>query len=149
MIFTTLSKIPKPWNWILSLVAAVLIIAVGFWLSAQIQACGYSKAHKELEAETQKWQKERAALIADAEAKEKHIEELEPQVVAFRAAAEQGKRLDEEKAKQIEEISKKETANENTANASTDCRTRATRLCDMFRATDKRFDCGTIFAQCK
>ncbi len=132
----------------ISAIVAVIVIALFLGLLYGVQSWAYHRGQARYEAESKAWQIERAKLIADAEAKEKRIAELEPQVVAYKAAAEAGKRLDEEKAKQIEDLGKKEAEDEANANIPTDCRVRADRICTLFRASDKRFDCKPLFDQC-
>lgn len=135
------------WYWQV-LIVVVLVGATTLGADAW-KAHGLTKSQEALNIATKQWNEERAKLIADAEARERHIEELEPQVLAYKAMAQQGKILDEAKAKQIDEVIKKENSDEENANKPTDCNVRATHLCDMFRATDKRFDCATLFAQCQ
>ena len=129
--------------------AALVLLVIGVvggraWRGRQVH-----KAYEQYHQEKAEWDKTRAGLIARAEAHEQRIAELEPQVVAYKAAAEEGKRLDESKVKAIEELGKKEAQNEATANQPTECGVRAQRICDMFRSTDRNFDCTALFDQCK
>lgn len=144
-MFTFISKLP----WIVKIPVAIGLLVLFFWLFGQVQACGYKKARAEYQKDRDQWiNVDRPKLIAEAEAKEKRIAELEPQLAIYKDAAEKGKKIDEAKQQQIEDVTKREAENEKTANLPTDCRSRANRLCDLFRTNDKRFDCKLFFDEC-
>lgn len=132
----------------LTIIGVVILIALFLGLLYGVQKWAYHRGQAKYEAESKAWQVDRAKLIAEAEAKEKRIAELEPQVVAYKAAAEAGKRLDEEKAKAIEDLGKREAEDVANSQIPTDCRTRAGRVCDLFKRTDAKFDCRPIFDEC-
>lgn len=131
-----------------AILAGVAAIVLLFAVSSQVSSCRYDKGRKEYEAKEEAWKTERAKLIATAEEKERRIAELEPQVQAFKAAAEAGKKVDEALAQKIEDVAKESADAEANAQVPTDCRTRADRICTMFRAGDSRFDCKPIFDAC-
>lgn len=129
-------------------ILVVVVIAGVLGAFYSIQSWAYHRGHAKYIEESKAWQGERAKLIAEAEAKEKRIAELEPQVVAYKAAADAGKRLDDAKVKEIEELGRKEAEDVANSQIPTTCADRARRVCELFRRTDSRFDCKPIFAEC-
>lgn len=123
------AALPATWRWIIAGALAVLLImalyALGSWWSGR----QYNKARAEYQKNEDAWKVERTTLIANAEAKEKRIGELEPQVLAYKAAADSGKKVDEELAKKIEKISTDAAAEEAATNEPAECGTRAERTC--------------------
>jgi hypothetical protein len=130
--------------------AIILVIVIALLLGGfySIQSWAYHRGHAKYIEESKAWQTERAKLIADAEAKERRIAELEPQVVAYKTAAEAGKRLDEDKARQIEELGRKEAEDVANSQIPATCADRARRVCDLFKRSEAKFDCRPIFAEC-
>lgn len=143
-ILKRISSLPKPWNWVVSVVLLVIVIAVLVWAFSQVQSCSYHKAKKEYDAQEAKWSQERTKLIADAEAKEKRIAELEPQVLLYKAAADAGKKVDDDLAGKIEQVGKDAAAAEAAAVGVSDCRVRAARVCELLRTNRIPHDCAVI-----
>jgi hypothetical protein len=146
-----LNKIPQPYRLIVFLVVCVALISVFFVIGNQVRSCGYSRGRAEYDAEKAAWSKEREAwnndrakLIAEAEAKDKRIAELEPKAIAFDAVAETNKRIDANLASQIDEVSKNAGIEETNALLATDCLTRANRVCERLRANRIAVDCARI-----
>lgn len=125
------------------------VLALLFGVSSQISSCRYDKERAKYEAEKQAWASERGKLIGAAEEKERRVAELEPQVQAFKAAAEAGKKVDEGLAEKIEAVAKESADAEANAEIPVDCRIRAERICQLFRRSDARFDCRPLFAECE
>lgn len=145
-----LNRLPRPWNLVALLVLLAAIAGAGFWLFGQVQSCTYHKARKDYDKKEAAWSKERTKLIADAEAKEKRIAELEPQILAFKAAADAGKKVDDELAAKIEQSGKDAAAAEAAALEPADCRVRAQRVCALLKSNNIPSDCGRITAEsCK
>jgi uncharacterized protein HemX len=134
------SKLP----WYVKAIAGVIVIALGFFLFGQIQSCSYDKARKEYEAQSEQWKGERAKLIAEAEAKEARVAELETKIMAYQAAADAGKKVDDSLAEKIEQLGEDAKHEEEMANAPADCRTRAIRVCALLRANGINADCASI-----
>jgi len=129
------------------LVLVGLVIVIALVVFGGVDSCRsrrYDKERAKYEAESKAWADERSKLIASAEAKEARIAELEPKAIAFDALAEQNKRIDAGLAKQIEEVSKNAAEEEARAEMPTDCRLRASRVCDLLRANNIKHDCATI-----
>jgi len=145
-----IGKLPKPWNYVVGVALLVIVISALVWGFSQIQSCSYHKAKKEYDEKEAAWSQERTKLIADAEAKEKRIAELEPQVLAFKAAADAGKKVDDALVTKIEQVGKDAAAAEAAASEPVDCLVRATRVCDLLRANNIPHDCKRITAEsCK
>lgn len=142
-----LSKVPQPWRFILIVGVLLAATAAIFTLSSQVRSCQYDKSRKEYEEKSKAWATERATLLANAEAKEKRIAELEPKAIAFNALAEQNKKIDAGLAQQIEEVSKNAADEEARAEMPTDCRVRAQRVCDLLSANHIKHDCASITAE--
>jgi uncharacterized protein HemX len=143
-LIAKIHALPAPLNWIILIGGAVLIVVVVIYLFGQIQSCNYDRSRKEYEAEKQLWTQERTKLLADAEAKEKRIAELEPKAIAFDAVAQQNKKIDAGLAQQIEEVSKNAAEEEARASEPTDCLTRIARVCERLRAAGIPHDCFAI-----
>lgn len=104
----------------------------------------YDKDRQKYEEESKTWAIERTTLLANAEAKEKRIAELEPKAIAFDALAEQNKKIDAGLAQQIEEVSKNAAEEEAMASSPTDCLIRVGRVCERLRANGIKHDCFRI-----
>ena len=139
-----LNKVQQPWRLILFVGVVIAAFVIVFTLFSQISSCRYDKARKEFEEKERAWTVERTKLIANAEAKEQRIAELEPKAIAFDALAEQNKKIDAGLAQQIEEVSKNAANDEALAEQPTDCRVRARRVCDLLSANRIKHDCATI-----
>lgn len=124
-----LNKLPQPWRLISGLALIAILIAAVLGLFSQVSSCGYDKARKEHEEQSKAWATERVKLLANAEAKEKQVAELELQVTAFRAAAEQGKKVDDTLADKIDQVSKEAADEALVTDAATDCWIRGDRTC--------------------
>lgn len=114
-------------------IAAVILIAllIGGW--GWYVARRYDKGRLQYEADAKAWATERAGLIANAEAKEKQVAELESQVAAFRAAAEQGKKVDDALAAKIDEVSRQAAEELASTEQPAECVIRAQRTCEKLR----------------
>ena len=144
-MFSFLSSMPR----FLQIAAAVILIALFLGAMSGIRSCSYQKAKAEYEASDKKHQEEYDRLAGENKELKKQREELLSQAAAYKAAAEAGKKVDEGLEQKIDEVSK-ETANaQANAETATDCRTRAERICNMFRTSDKRFNCNILFDECK
>lgn len=132
-LFKQLNKIPQPWRLLLFLVIVLALGAIVFTLFSQVSSCRYDKARKEYEEKEKAWTVERTTLIANAEEKERRVEELESQNAAFRAAAEQGKKVDDALAAKIDQVSKEAADEAALTDQTTDCWTRADRTCMKLR----------------
>lgn len=146
-LFEKIKSLPSPLNWIVGAVLLVAVISALVFGFSQVQSCNYNKTRKEYEAKEAAWYQERTKLIADAEAKEKRIAELEPQVLLYKAAADAGKKVDDALVTKIEQVGKDAAAAEANASIPTDCRTRAQRVCDLLRANNIPHNCGVITAE--
>ena len=115
---------------VLIVVVIIVFIFGGFnWYFSR----KYDKSRIEYQQKEEAWKVERTTLIANAEAKERQIAELESQNVAFRTAAEQGKKVDDALAAKIDQVSK-EAADEMVAiDEPADCWVRADRTCSKLR----------------
>lgn len=143
-LFKQMDKVPQPWRLLLLLVLVLALGAIVFTLFSQVSSCRYDKARKEYEEKEKAWTVERTTLIANAEAKERRVAELEPKAIAFDALAEQNRKIDAGLAKQVEEVSKNAAEQEARAEMPTDCRVRAERVCDLLRANNIKHDCFRI-----
>ena len=119
---------------IASLIAGIIAIVLIAGGISWFQSTRYDKKRLEYEAQAKQWATERAGLIANAEAKEKQVAELESQLAAFRAAAEQGKRVDDALAAKIDEVSKAAADESARTDAVATCAERAERTCAKLRA---------------
>lgn len=140
--------IPQPWRTVAQIGLVVLLIVLGIYFFGQIQSCRYDKARGEYQQKEEAWKVERTKLIADAEAKEKRIAELEPKVAAYEQLAEDKKRLDEGLSSKIDSLVEEAKREEELTNQPTDCRTRAQRVCEKFRANNIPIDCAQLVAKC-
>lgn len=140
--------IPQPWRVLVQIALVILAISLGFYLFGQIQSCRYDKARGEYQQKEEAWKVERTKLIADAEAKEKRIQELEPKVAAYEQLAEQKKRLDQNLSDKIDKLVEDAKREEELTNEPTDCATRARRVCEKFRANNIPIDCAQLIAKC-
>lgn len=140
---TFFSKLP----WYFKVAAGVILIVIVVFLFGQIQSCNYDKARKEYEAEKQAWLQERPKLIANAEAKEARVAELESEILAYKAAADAGKKVDDALAQKIEQLGEAARHEEEMANAPVDCATRGGRICQLLRANNIPADCAVIIRE--
>lgn len=124
-----LNKVPQPWRLILFVGIVIAALVIVFTLFSQISSCRYDKARKEFEEKEKAWTVERTKLITNAEAKERRVEELESQNAAFRAAAEQGKKVDDALAAKIDQVSKEAADEAARTDLPDDCWNRADRTC--------------------
>lgn len=118
----------------LKAVLAVVVIASLFGTVYSVQSWAYHRGHAKYIEESQAWQKERAGLIANAEAKEKQIAELESQVTGYKTAAEQGKKLDAAAAEKLDQVMKEAANEEAVTELPEDCLVRAERTCFKLRS---------------
>jgi len=134
--------VKQPW-WVKAIIA-VMIVASLFGAVYKVQAWAYHRGHAKYIEESQAWQKERAGLIASADAKEKQVAELETQIIGYKTAAEQGKKLDAAAAEKLDQVMK-EAANEEAATElPAECVTRAERTCVKLASLNPpiRIDCA-------
>jgi hypothetical protein len=122
-----LQLIPTPARYWVEGALCILLIAAVFLAFSRVSSCNYRRARAEYDKKEATLKGEREKLIAQIERRDKEIAELELQKQAFKTMAEQGVRLDQEKAKQIDEISAKEAKDLEDSQAPVDCRTRAER----------------------
>lgn len=139
-----LNRLPRPYNWIVALAILVAVIVGCVFLFGQIRGCQYKKERADYQKKEDAWNLERTRLIATAEAKEKRIAELEPKVLFYEAAAEAGRKVNDDLAKKIEDVSKQAGDEESRALVPTDCNVRARRVCDLLRANNIPHDCAAI-----
>lgn len=141
-------------NWFKSLPTiakwAIVIAAImfGFGVFGSVMGWQYSKARKEYQKQEDAWKVERTTLIANAEAKEKKIQELEPQVMAFKAAADAGKKVDEALADKIDSVVAEANREAEITNMGISCVDRARRMCEKFRANKIPIDCAALERKC-
>jgi uncharacterized protein YlxW (UPF0749 family) len=140
MMIEFFSKLP----WYVKAVVGVVLVVGLFGLFSQVQSCNYDKARKEYEAQSEQWKGERAKLIAEAESKEKRVAELESEVLAYKAAADAGKKVDDALAEKIEKLGEDAKHEEEVANSPVDCATRGARICTLLRANNITADCAAI-----
>lgn len=114
---------------IVMIIIVVVIVAISIGGFSWFMSRKYDKDRLKYEAESKAWATERAGLIANAEMKEKQVAELESQVAAFRAAAEQGKKVDDALAAKIDEVSKAAADEAALIDAPADCWDRGQRTC--------------------
>lgn len=134
--------------WTVGIVLVLLIafaIGGGSWWTAR----KYDKGRLKYEADSKAWATERPALIARAEESEKRERAKDMEAAAWKAAAESGRKIDEETAQKIEEVAKEAANAEANAQIVIDCRSRADRLCSLFKSGDSRFNCNVIYDECK
>lgn len=115
-------------------ILAVLSIAFMFGGFNWYYSRKYDKERIEYQKKEDSWNVERTTMIANAEAKEKKIAELESQNVAFRTAAEQGKKVDDALAAKIDQVSKEAADEMDATDLPADCWVRADRTCAKLRA---------------
>lgn len=144
-----LNRIPQPWRLILFVGIVFAFLVVVFTLLNQVQSCGRDKARKEYEQES----KNRAAQISQLEGENtqlrQQIAELEPKALALQAIIDSKVKVDEGLKDEIARVTEEAANAESVANQHINCRDRANRICALFRATDPRFDCAVIFAECE
>jgi septal ring factor EnvC (AmiA/AmiB activator) len=143
-----LNKIPQPWRLIVFIIAICAAIAGIIFLFGQMQSCGYNRAQTQFDKEKEQWQQQRAVLESQAKEHEAKIAELEPKALAYEAAAKNAQRIDASLADKINQITEDSKNAQQNADVTVDCSVRAQRICDLFRASDKKFDCSVVFNQC-
>lgn len=121
-----------------ALLVAIVVVAVV--VAGGVRSCSYKKAKAEYEAskkqyvvEQQRLATERDQLIGRIEQRDREIEKLETQKDAYRTMAEQGVRVDQQRAEQIEAIATKEAQDLEKARTDMDCRTRAADTVALLR----------------
>lgn len=132
---------------VVKIIAGILVIVGLFFLFGQIQSCNYDRGRKEYEAEKKTWEAERSKLIADADAKEAKVAELETKVMAYQAAADAGKKVDDSLAQKIEKLGEDAKHEEEMASVPVGCNTRGARVCDLLRANNIPADCAAIIRE--
>lgn len=130
-------------------IVLVILIALAFSGASRWTARRYDKGRLKYEADSKAWATERPALVARAEESEKRERAKDMEAAAWKAAAESGRKIDEETAQKIEEVAKEAANAEANAQIVIDCRTRADRLCGLFKSSDSRFNCNVIYDECK
>jgi hypothetical protein len=148
-IVKQLCRLPQPYRFIAFCVAVLLLIGANVLLFGQVRSCGYDKARAKYEANEKTQKEERDRLVGENQQLRKQIAELEPKALAYTAIVDSKIKVDEGLKDKIEKVTEEASNAESVANQSTACRNRAQRLCDMFRASDRNFDCRVIFAECK
>jgi hypothetical protein len=135
-MFTLVSNLlagltPKT-RWIIEIGLAVVVVAAVAMIAGSVRSCSYHKAKaeydeskKKYDAEQQQLKSQRDQLLGQMEQRDREIEKLETQKDAYKTMAEQGVRVDQEKAKQIETIATKEAQDLDDARKDRDCLTRA------------------------
>jgi hypothetical protein len=135
-MFTLVSKLlggltPKT-RWIIEAVLLVVAFSISLALVGGVRSCSYKKAkadydesRKKYDAAQQLLKTERDQLIGTIEQRDREIEKLETVKDAYQTMGEQGVRVDQEKAKQIEAIATKEAQDVENARRDMDCVTRA------------------------
>lgn len=114
-----------PWRIIGAVAGLVVLIGIITLSVNWFQARNLDKARKQYEADSKTWEATKAELLGRIHERDRQIAELEIQKQAFKTAAEQGVKMDAEKAKQIDEISAKEAADLEGIRQDKDCVTRA------------------------
>jgi uncharacterized protein YlxW (UPF0749 family) len=137
------SKLP----WYFKAIAGVIVMVGFLALINQIQSWKYDKERKEYQAQSEQWKGERAKLIAEAESKEKRVAELESEVLAYKAAADAGKKVDDALAEKIEQLGEDAKHEEENALIPVDCATRGGRVCTLLRANGISADCASIIRE--
>jgi len=141
-----LSKL-TPWRIIGAVAGLVVLIGIITLSVNWFQARNLDKARKQYEVDKASWATERAGMLSRAEEAEKRAAALEPKAIAFDALAAQHKAADPALVKQIEEVSKNEVDRLANAEQPTNCRDRVQSVCDLLRARNPKYDCGTIFRE--
>lgn len=130
------------------LILVLVLIAGAVYFANWWSGARYDKKQAEHEAEKAKWATERAGYEARIAERDRAMAERDIRIQALEAAAEARKKVDDDLAKKIEEEAKKIAEAEKNAQIPTSCILRAERICALFRATDKRFDCTVLFGEC-
>lgn len=137
-----------PLRLILAAAGVIVFIGVIVWGVNSYQARKYDKDRQKYQASETAMKAERDQLSGENKVLKSQIASLEPQLLAYKSAQEVGKKVDDGLAKKIEDVGKESANAEANAQMPSTCNDRAQRVCDMFRASDKRFDCRAIFAEC-
>lgn len=118
----------------------VVVISAGVVVAGGVRSCSYKQAQaeydesrKKYDVEQQKLTAQRDQLIGQIDQRDREIEKLETQKDAYKTMAEQGVRVDQEKAKQIEAIAEKEAQDLEKARTDMDCRARAEWTVSLLR----------------
>jgi hypothetical protein len=144
VMFTLVSKLigglsPKT-RLIVEVAMLLVFVSVAVVVVGGVRSCSYNKAKAEYEesrktydAEQRQLKTSRDQLIGGIEQRDREIEKLETQKDAYRTMAEQGVRVDQERAKQIEAIATKEAQDLENARKDMDCRARAADTVALLR----------------
>jgi len=124
-----LNRIPQPYRLIVFVIAAVALLVIVFTLFNQVKSCGYDKARKDYEDQSRAWANERAILLGRIAERDKQIEQLEAKEAAIIAADKAGKKLDDDIANRIDEVTKAAADEAISTDAPADCTDRAERTC--------------------
>lgn len=119
-----LSKL-TPWRLLAGAIGVFIFIGIIVLSVNWFQARNLDKHTKKHEEDSKAWAIERNQILGQIKERDKQIAELELEKQAFKTLAEQGVKLDQEKAKQIDEISAKEAADLEGIRKDMDCATRA------------------------
>jgi hypothetical protein len=128
-----IQSLPRPVNWIVGVGIVGLLIGLVLYGFNQVQACGYDKARKDYQTKETQLKAERDKLLEKVAERDKRIAELEPQAAAFRAAAEQGKKVDDDLAQKIEQIAEDAAKEMDDINQPADCWVRSDRTCTKLK----------------
>jgi len=142
------NTLPTPRRWAAGAIVAVLLISLTLFLFGQAQSCGYNRARTEYEQKEKELKAESDRLIAEAEAKERRIAELETQVPALKAIVEALSKKDEELINAINEAGREAAEAEANAETPSNCHDRTKRVCDLLRANGIKHDCNKILNEC-
>jgi hypothetical protein len=121
-----LSFFSKHWKSIAAGVVGLFVLTAVITLSVNwFQSRHVDKNTEKYEADSKAWATEKSKLLGQIAERDKQIAELEIQKQVFKTAAEQGVKMDAEKAKQIDAISAKEATDLEGIRKDMDCVTRA------------------------
>lgn len=133
---------------VLYIVIGLVLIAGASFIADWWSGRRYDKKQAAYEAEKAQWVTDKAALEEGIKQRDKRMAERDVRIQALEAAGEAKKKVDDDLAKKIEEEAKKIVDAETNAQIPTSCRNRADRICSLFRATDKQFNCAVLFNEC-
>lgn len=133
---------------VLYIVIALVLMAGTFFIADWWSGKRYDRKQAAYEADKKQWATDRAKLEAGIAERDKRMAERDIRIQALEAAGEAKKKVDDDLAKKIEEEAKKIADAEANAQIPTTCRNRAERICELFRATDKQFNCAILFNEC-
>jgi hypothetical protein len=140
LISKLLARLTPQQRWIVEIAVLLVLISAGIVVFDGMKGCSYRKAKAEYDESRKKYDgvqqqltTQRDQLIGQIEQRDREIEKLETQKDAYRTMAEQGVRVDQEKAKQIEAIATKEAQDLEDARKDMDCRARAADTVALLR----------------